>query len=251
MHKTQEKLLELAEKENLAAYSLRKLAEMIGESVKNPQKIKHHLQQLFDKGLIMQSLDGKKIEKVCAGANKKSILVSLPIYGSANCGQALSFADNRIEGYLQVSKGIMGEQKLKRLKDFFVLKASGNSMNKAGINDGDYLIIDRDISDIKNGDIVLSIIGEVANIKKFHKDPKNKRITLFSESYGDYPPICIDDVENYALNGKVVDTIINPNSDDEWLKAIQDTACQDISKRLDPLSKEEIDYYMNLPEIKR
>ncbi len=244
MHKTQEKLLQLAEKKNLAKYSLRKLAEMIGESVKNPQKIKHHMMQLFDKGLLMQSIDGTKIEKVVRHIDKKTKLVSLPIYGSANCGRALSIAGDRVEGYLQVSEGILGAKKLKRLKDLFVLKAVGNSMNKAGIDDGDYLIIDKDVSGIQNGDIVLSIIGEVANIKKFHKDTKNKRIVLFSESYHDYPPICIENIGDYILSGRVVDTISVPNEMSAW----QDIAGRDISKHLEPTTKEEHDYYMSLKE---
>jgi len=35
---------------------------------------------------------------------KGSDIISLPILGSANCGEAACFADNHVEGYLQVTK---------------------------------------------------------------------------------------------------------------------------------------------------
>src|SRR3989344_1679234 len=118
MHIIQEKILKLSGEKNLASLTLRKIGEFIGEQG-GPQKIKHHLSQLFEKGLLMQSVDGKKIEKVGRGIDEKSNLVSLPIYGSANCGQALCYAEDRAEGYLQVSKAILEEKKLKSIKDLF------------------------------------------------------------------------------------------------------------------------------------
>ena len=248
MHNIQEKILNIAESKNLANITLRKIGELIGEKG-SPQKIKHHLNQLFEKGLLMQSVDGKKIERVGRKIDQKSKLVSLPIYGSANCGQALCYADYRAEGFLQVSQAILGGNKLKRIKDFFVLKAIGDSMNKAGIEDGDYVIIDKNITGIKNGAIVLSIIGDMANIKKYYEDNKNKQIVLTSDSYQDYPPIYIKDTDNYILNGKVVDILKNPNSDKKWLETMQKTSAHDILKVLGPISKDEVEYYRNLPNI--
>jgi len=54
---------------------------------------------------------------------------------------------------------------------------------------------------------VLSIIDGLANIKKFKRN--GDQIILASESSQDYPPIIIhqDDLDNYMVNGEVVQVI--------------------------------------------
>ena len=107
MHQIQEKILKLAEKQNIGGLTLRKIGELISEP-DSPQKIKHHLNKLLEKGLLAPSIDGKRINKVAIGVNKDISLVSLPIYGSVNCGQPLELANDHLEGYLKVSKKILG-----------------------------------------------------------------------------------------------------------------------------------------------
>ena len=51
MHPTQQKILQLAEKQDISNLTLRAMGELVG--IKNsPQIIKHHLQQLKIKGLL-------------------------------------------------------------------------------------------------------------------------------------------------------------------------------------------------------
>ena len=102
----------------------------------SPQKIKHHLSKLIEAGLLLVSAEGDKIIKTKAGVNEKDghRLISLPILGDANCGQALSFADNvLVSEFVKVSVGVIGRSLAKRIKDIFVLRAVGDSMNKAEI----------------------------------------------------------------------------------------------------------------------
>ena len=97
MHKIQEKLLKLIDAQEASNLTLRDIARLIGENG-SPQKIKHHLDQLAKKGLIRIDKKNGKIEKARSGLNEKNNLVSLPIMGNANCGEATFFADNHIEG---------------------------------------------------------------------------------------------------------------------------------------------------------
>ena len=53
MHLVQQKLLELARTTNLAQLTLRDIAARIGIPDGSPQKVKHHLQQLQKKGLLL------------------------------------------------------------------------------------------------------------------------------------------------------------------------------------------------------
>lgn len=206
MHKLQTRLLELAEKENLGKLTLREVGERIGEN--HPQKVKHHLTQLFIKGFLKEDKQKGIISKVNSDQTG-NVLYSVPILGYANCGQALAFADEGYEGYLQVSKSLVPNFTEGKV---FAVKAIGDSMNKSSINgkslnDGDYAIVYSGSGDADsyNNKYVLSVIDGMANIKKLRVDRSNSQILLLSESTSDYPPIIISnsDFNNYLINGEI------------------------------------------------
>ncbi len=210
MHEVQKNLMILANKKDLSDLTLRDIGDEVGLGREKPQIIKHHLQQLVKRGLL-KNRDGKYFLVLAEEENKNSNLISLPILGLANCGEALSLAEDQIQGYLKVSPSI-----LKKKKDVFVVKAKGNSMNKAmigsdNIDDGDYVLIDSEAKNPENGDYVLSIIDGAANIKKFRKDKERGLIMLISESSSNYDPIYIhqDDASSYSVAGKVLGVLKN------------------------------------------
>lgn len=210
MHIIQQKLLKLSGRHNLGEMKLRQIARLIGEN--HPQKIKHHLNQLEKGGFIKFDKRKKIIERIRLGAIKKTNFFAIPILGSANCGKATIFADENLEGYLKVSGKL-----LKKKEGVFAIKAEGHSMNRANINgqfidDGDYVIIDNKNRVPNNGDYVLSVIDDVANIKKFIFDKENNQIVLLSESTEKLPPIYIHpkDFSRYIVNGKVIQVIKKP-----------------------------------------
>ena len=87
-------------------------------------------------------------------------------------------------------------------------------MNLANVNgntieNGDFVIVDPNAKNPKNGDYVVSVIDDVANIKKFIFDRKNNRIILQSESTQDYFPIFVHEDDKYEMSGKVVGVIKN------------------------------------------
>jgi repressor LexA len=216
MHILQEKLLKLSEAYNLADMSLRQIGKLIGES--SPQKIKHHLLQLEKNDLIQMDRMNKVLVKTQPGSIATSSLISVPILGSANCGPATIYAEENIEGYIRISGKLLTKK-----KDIFAIKASGYSMNKANINgecieDGDYVVVDPTYRSIKNGDYVLSIIDSKATIKRYFKDTENKRIILLAESSASFSPIFIhyDDMDNYLVNGKIIQVIKKPKT--AWSK---------------------------------
>ena len=182
MHVIQQKILKLSESQNLAGLTLRKIGEMIKEQG-SPQKIKHHLNALRKKGLLVISADGARITKLMRGINPASNLISLPIYGQANCGEALELADDYIKDYLKVSRKIIGKDLEKKIKDIFVLEAVGQSMNRANVNgktidDGDYVLALKSDRMPQGEEYVVSIIDGAANIKKFYLDKVNKQVVL-------------------------------------------------------------------------
>ena len=207
MHLTQQKILQSLNEKPFIDLTLRDIGKSIGEH--SPQTVKHHLTQLNKNGFIVIDKKNKIIKKILR-TDSDGFFISLPILGSANCGPANICAEENINGFLKVSKSI-----LNRNGDLFVIKAEGNSMNKANINgnnieDGDYVVIDKNSILPANGDYLLSIIDNMANIKKYHKDIDNNQIVLMSESTQEYPPIYISEDDNFIVNGKVVQIIKKP-----------------------------------------
>lgn len=130
---------------------------------------------------------------------------SVPILGSANAGPATIFAETNISGYLRVSRN-----DLNRKDGVFALRVEGDSMNKAKINgknllDGDFVLIDSEYKNPKNGDYVLSVIDGCANLKKFERDIKTGAIRLLSESKNPkHKPIHISSEDDFMVNGKII-----------------------------------------------
>ena len=241
IHPIQQKLLRISQDINLKKISLRKIAGLIDEN--HPQKILHHLNQLEKKNYIKINKKTGKVLALKGEEEKNTFLITVPILGGANCGQADIFADENIEGYLKISKKIIEKE-----RNIFAIKAQGLSMNKANIKgnnieNGDYAIIDAENKNPSNGDYVLSIIDDTANIKKFYFDEKNQQIALISESTKNFPLIYIHPDDKYVING-VVKNIIKTLEIDE--NKFTQTSANDIIKNLGAISKKEVDYYENL-----
>lgn len=214
MHFIQQKLLERFGRQGVRTFdSLRELGKTIG--VEHPQKVKHHLLQMEKEGYIRVNWkEGsvKLLEKDTFDEEPASFF-SIPVLGAANCGEATLLAEENPEGLLIVSKRILNPR-----DQLFAVRAVGDSMNQAKINnkdnieDGDYIVIDPEDKDIRQGSYVLSIINGSANVKRFYRDPDNHQVALCSESDRNYPPIYIheDDNPDFLVNGKVIAVVKKP-----------------------------------------
>jgi SOS-response transcriptional repressor LexA len=219
MHPIQEKLLSLSKSQNLAELSLRTMAEKIGMPDESPQKIKHHLLQLQKRGFF--TIDRAKGVMARAESkptwakgllDAKSQLFSIPVVGTANCGPATIFAEQNFQGFLRISSKLVGRSKPAGL---YAIKADGASMNRAEIKgkrieDGDYIIIDKENHDVKTGDVVLAIVDSKATVKKFIDDRANGQIVLMAQSSFDYEPIYLHQDDDFTISGKAVSVIKRP-----------------------------------------
>lgn len=205
MHPLQEKLLKLIDSREIGGLTLREIGQLISERL--PQKVKHHLAQLEQKGFIIIDTRNSKINRTTSQKISDDIFFTIPLVGSASCGPAAIYADENIEGYLKISKRFISRQ-----KGIFAIKAQGNSLNKANVNGkniepGDFVLVDENQTSPKDGDYVLSVIDGLANIKKYRKDSANDRIVLLSESTQSFNPIFIHAEDDFRINGKVVGVI--------------------------------------------
>lgn len=126
-------------------------------------------------------------------------IFSMPVYGLASCGEALAYAQDNVEGYLQVSKSLFRSSEPARL---FAVKALGDSMNKDGIGDGDYVIFEKyeNQGDLE-GKIVVAVINGMATIKRF-KNVGGGIVGLFPHSKNKiHQPIFIHESDSIVIAG--------------------------------------------------
>jgi SOS-response transcriptional repressor LexA len=200
MHWIQSKLLELSKVHDLTTTRKADLVKLVGCNYQS--QIDHHLSKLIEDGQLVKRNGHLKGSL----SNIKSIF-KVPIMGEADCGEATRYADGRIHDYLTLSPSV---SKIKHPNSTYALLARGDSMTKAGINDGDYVIVERKATyDNLDGKIIVSNIGGLANIKRCSVDNTYNRIVLLSESYDrdSYAPIIISPDDEYDILGEVVDII--------------------------------------------
>lgn len=209
MHALQQKLLSLAESNDLSRIPLRKIGEMVDRPDISPGVLQHHFYQLQKKGLLF--IDRKAKTQRMGPDLSDERFYRIPIIGAASCGPANQFADEAIEGYLNISKS-----SIRSRGNLFALRAVGDSMNdadvptlshhKASINEGDYAIVDTSYISIDDniGKYIVSIINGMANIKKLVKREFDYALISESKDTKAYPPIIIHQSDDYLINGRVI-----------------------------------------------
>ena len=97
-----------------------------------------------------------------------------PIVGSIPCGSP-QYEEENIEEYVSLPTAIFGKG------DFFILRASGQSMIEAGIDDGDLVVVKKQV-EAKEGDIVVALVDNQNTLKRYFRDDENKKIILHPEN---------------------------------------------------------------------
>ena len=98
----------------------------------------------------------------------------VPVLGAVSCGIP-KFAEENIEEYVKLPVALFGRG------DFFLLRASGNSMIEAGIDDGDMVLVKRQ-DFAQPGQIVVALMEEEATLKRYFPEPQSGYIRLHPEN---------------------------------------------------------------------
>ena len=129
--------------------------------------IYRYLVEMNEKGLI--KYDGKTIiTDITEKVQKEK--VGVPICGSISCGSPIEEREN-IETIVSLPVSIFGTD------DMFILKANGDSMINAGIDDEDYVVVSKQ-SSASDGDIVVALVENESTLKRFYTDKTNHREEL-------------------------------------------------------------------------
>src|ERR1700722_107637 len=93
---------------------------------------------------------------------------SLPLLGAVAAGQPM-LAEENIEDYIAVPAAAGGDD------GAYVLRVRGESMKKAGIIEGDLVVV-RPQDTAENGDIVVALVGEEATVKRYFLESDHVRL---------------------------------------------------------------------------
>ena len=111
-------------------------------------------------------------------------LVPIPVVANVGCDDLSIFAQEQYDEFLQVDKKIVEEN-----GEIVAVRAVGDSMLDAGIQSGDYILV-QFTDNVKSGDRVAAIVGDMVTVKRLerrdgvtilypeNKDPKYKPIVL-------------------------------------------------------------------------
>lgn len=128
--------------------SLGYIADHMG--YKHKSNAQYHVAMLRESGML-DNLDAPR-------------MVEIPLLGNISCGPAL-LAEENVQAYVPIEANSL---KSINTKDYFFLKAEGDSMNNAGIIEGDLVLI-RKQSQAPWKSIVVALIGDDATLKQLDK----------------------------------------------------------------------------------
>lgn len=118
----------------------------------------------------------------------------VPLLGDIACGKPI-FADEQFGEFVSVSDDIDCD---------FCLRAVGDSMTGARINDGDIVFI-REQSTVDNGQIAAVIIDDEATLKRVYFYPEKQKLVLNPENPAFEPLVYVgEELEQIHILGKAV-----------------------------------------------
>ena len=120
-------------------------------------------------------------------------MLYVPLLGSVSCGIP-KFAEENIEEYVCLPESLFGRG------EFFLLRARGDSMIGAGIEDGDLVLI-RQQSTADYNQIVVALVDDEATLKRFR--PREDHVCLHPEN-SRYEDIIVDSCLIQGVAVKVI-----------------------------------------------
>lgn len=166
------------------APSIREICNAV--DINSTSTIHRYLKLLEEKGYIKK--DPSKTRSIVLvddddssnDISKNKEMITIPIIGEVAAGEPTLAVENIIDTITLPIDFIKNSK-----NDLFVLEVKGSSMIKAGIFEGDYIIVSKQ-NTAKNGDIVVALIDDGATVKRFSKE---KNHILLSPENDEMEPI--------------------------------------------------------------
>ena len=159
--------------------------------IKSPNGVNNHIKALIRKGYIKRESSRARALDIVGGR------LGLPIIGRVAAGAPL-LAQENLEGYFNLHD-LYGSS-----DEIFMLRVNGESMIKAGIFDGDYVIV-RMQQSVEPGEIGVAFLGEEATVKRIY--PDGNIIRLVPENDSIKPITVMSNDPSFFIGGKVIGVV--------------------------------------------
>lgn len=167
--------------------TMQEVADGVGSSKATVQR---YIAQLCEDGILDYSG-----YRTMTSTKTKAAAIRIPVLGTIACGIP-KFAEENIEEYVRLPVALFGKG------NFFILRAYGDSMIEAGIDNGDLVLI-RQQNYADEGQIVVALMEDEATLKRFYPEPKKHRIRLHPEN-SRMDDIYVDNCEIQGVAVKVL-----------------------------------------------
>ncbi len=183
-------------RENGSSPSLKNIAERMNVS---RTTVYRYLQEMDRDGVVSYSGDAIETKE----QNRRNRMLSgAVLVGSIPCGEAVP-EEEYVEDYMNIPSSLFGTG------EFYILRASGDSMEDAGISDGDLVVI-RKQPTAQPGDIVVALVDQDRNtLKRFAGFDSEKKAVLEYMNEEMYPgrKITVDSLVVQGVAHNVIKTL--------------------------------------------
>lgn len=191
--KKQEEILEYIKNEIINRGfppAVRDICEAV--NLKSTSSVHSHLETLEKNGYIRRDPSKPRaIEILDDNFNlTRRELVNVPVVGRVAAGEPILAIQN-IESYFPVPAEYMPNEQT------FMLTVKGDSMIKAGIFEGDQILVKMQKT-AENGDIIVALIDDSATVKTYYRENGHFRLQPENDTM---EPIIVDEME---VLGKVI-----------------------------------------------
>lgn len=141
--------------------TVRELMDKLG--YKSPTSAALIINRLAEKQILERNSEGRiQITSQAEALEGCAHTVNVPLVGTVACGTPI-FTEENIDAFLPVSTELARPP-----HRYFMLRARGDSMDKAGINDNDLVLVKQQFT-AESGDRVVALIDDEATIKEYQQ----------------------------------------------------------------------------------
>lgn len=177
--------------------TIREIGEHLG--YKSINNVRQHLRLIEQKGYIRLLRGKARGIEVTAEMEREPFGTTqdIPLVGAVAAGRPITAMEN-VDEYIAIDSSLF------KGRGLFTLRIQGDSMNGIGVFDGDIVIVRQD-SNVKHGDIVVAIIDDEATLKRYRRR-EDGAVVLHPENPA-YQDIVITPDRNIHVAGKMVGLI--------------------------------------------
>ncbi len=138
--------------------TLREIGSHFG--IRSTNGVNDHLRALEKKGYLhREDLKSRALRPLVTDED----FVEIPVLGKVAAGQPLLAVQN-YEDTVKIDRFFIGQN-----REVFALRVKGDSMIEAGIFDGDYVFVRKQLQ-AATGEIVVAMIGDEATVKRYYPE---------------------------------------------------------------------------------